>query len=289
MQEAMEAGTKDWEGMLARDIPSKGVHLPDVFYGALEGLEAGGAEHAEMAKAEIPRTKLRILEVGCGNGELAVLLHARGHIVLGVDVNSEAVVAAAESCPQARFIVADSACEAFPAQVERSLGLCDDLAAPAAPDPAAPQERGLFDFAVLQLLLSILVGADAREAVLANVLSLLRPDGRLYLSCSGESGAVNPKYAELYAQDFAATGERNTYYSRDAAGRVLYTTHHFEVEELEDLLRASGFAEVRIEQVQETSSRRPGEAANFLYVTASKPAEREKLGEAPARRARLDL
>lgn len=241
--------------MAAEEIPSKGIKLPQVFHRALACSE-GEAARGEEERA----SRLCVLEVGCGTGELSAWLHERGHVVTGVDVNSDAIAAAARRCPQGSFAVADTTHEAFPGQVAQISSL-----------PDGDGVDGLFDFAVLQLLLSILGGIDARTAVLANVLAVLKPGGRLYLACSGESGAVNAKYAELYAQDREATGERNTYFSRDSAGQYLYTTHHFEVEELQDLLHATGFADISIEQVQEASSRRPGEAANFLYVTASRP------------------
>ena len=53
----------------------------------------------------------------------------------------------------------------------------------------------------------------------------------------------------------------------DARGDVLYMTHHFTLDELTGLLEAAGFAEIRMTAEQETSSRRPDEAASFLYAT----------------------
>ncbi len=75
----------------------------------------------------------------------------------------------------------------------------------------------------------------------------------------------------MYEQDLVATGEQNTYFSRDTDGNILYTTHHFEKQELADLLEECGFEEVLIEQKRETSSRRPEESAYFLYATARRP------------------
>ena len=44
-------------------------------------------------------------------------------------------------------------------------------------------------------------------------------------------------------------------------------THHFTVDELTSLLEAAGFDEISVATERETSSRRPDEAAYFLYAT----------------------
>eukprot|EP00984_Skeletonema_dohrnii_P003450 scaffold1167_cov108-Skeletonema_dohrnii-CCMP3373.AAC.10 len=63
-----------------------------------------------------------------------------------------------------------------------------------------------------------------------------------------------------------------TYYSRGANnGNILYSTHHFTVGEITKLLKEGGFVDVRVQEVQERSSRRPEEVANFLYAMARKP------------------
>jgi len=48
---------------------------------------------------------------------------------------------------------------------------------------------------------------------------------------------------------------------------VLYVTHHFTVDELTSLLEAAEFDEISVVTERETSSRRPDEAAYFLYAT----------------------
>ena len=71
----------------------------------------------------------------------------------------------------------------------------------------------------------------------------------------------------LYAADFPQTGEKHTYYSRDAEGRILYATHHFTSEELASLLDQEGFGDSTVTTEREVSSRRPDEAAYFHYAT----------------------
>ena len=116
-------------------------------------------------------------------------------------------------------------------------------------------------------MISIIGTLQNRTHLLRHAHALLRPCGHLFLSASGVSDAINPGYARLYAEDLPLTGERHTYLSRDARGDVLYMTHHFTLDELTGLLEAAGFAEIRMTAEQETSSRRPDEAASFLYAT----------------------
>lgn len=252
---------EDWAAFTPEEIPTKGAKLPAPFSAALERVEGESRQRAPEG--------VRTLELGCGVGELAAMLHGRGHRVVGVDVNAGAVAAASERCPGASFLATDVVCHGLLGAVGAALG-------------EGEEPEGFFDFAILQLLLSIVGGVRERSMVLRNALRLLRPGGTLYLSCSGTSADINPSYARLYEQDRAATGEDNTYFSRDAAGRILYTTHHFTREELEELLERSGFGDVGVEVLQEASSRRPQEAARFLYAAARRPAQaEEEAAEAP--------
>jgi len=204
----------------------------------------------EMQTAEA-RRPLALLDVGCGSGELSRRLFEQGFSVLGVDINPEAIRAAqhlavpADAAGRAlRFEVAD-----FTEETSPSL------------------DGGPFDVVICQLVISIIGTSRNRADLLRHAHALLRPGGCLFLSASGVSDAINPGYARLYAADLPLTGERHTYLSRDARGEVLYMTHHFTPDELTGLLEAAGFAEIQVTTEQETSSRRPDEAAYFLYAT----------------------
>jgi SAM-dependent methyltransferase len=234
----MRDARDDWRRFDAGAIPSKDStpHL-DAFLTAVTE-EAGGS-------------RLALLDVGCGSGHLSRRIHDSGFAVVGVDINPDAIHAAQRLAVPAdaaggtlRFAVAD-----FAADVSPSL------------------DGGPFDVVVCQLVISIIGDVRQRENLLRHVRDAMRPGGQLFLSASGVSDTINPGYARLYAEDLPLTGERHTYLSRNASGDVLYTTHHFTVPELHDLLEAAGFDEIRVATERETSSRRPDEAAFFLYAT----------------------
>ena len=194
---------------------------------------------------------LTLLDVGCGSGRLSRRLFEQGFSVFGVDINPDAIHAARCSPASAnavghslRFEVVDFAEDASPRL-----------------------DGGPFDVVICQLVISIIGTIRQRANLLRHVHGVLRPGGRLFLSASGVSDTINAGYARLYADDLPLTGERHTYLSRNDRGEVLYMTHHFTPDELASLLEAAGFDEVSVATERETSSRRPNEAAYFLYAT----------------------
>jgi len=187
-----------------------------------------------------------LLDLGCGNGVLSRALAARGHHVTAVDINEGAIARARESAV--------------------SFHLRDILSPDGLHLSAAP-----FSIVVCQLVISLVGGVAERARLLQNAHDVLEPRGWFYLSASGVSDDINPGYARLYDEDFAETGEHGTYFSRDSDGEILYSTHHFTEPELRALLEAAGFEVLSVAVKEEASSRRPDEAARFLYAVARKP------------------
>ncbi len=73
---------------------------------AADGADLTG--EARLVDAMVPR-HARILDAGCGPGRIAGALHARGHDVLGVDVDPALIAAAEVDHPGPRYAVADLA------------------------------------------------------------------------------------------------------------------------------------------------------------------------------------
>jgi len=237
----------DWKAFEAHSIPTKGIKLPPLFEEALKAAQAKGKQAANS---------MQILELGCGCGELAQHLSEQGHALVGVDVNESAIALAQDRnnhVDRCRFFVDDVT--TFRISNYTNHDSVDQH----------------FDFCILQLLQSIVGNVAKRRQTINTAYQSLKKGGYIYLSCSGVSDTINSNYKELYERDYPATQEMYTYYSRDAHGHILYTTHHFTVGELTKLLKEGGFVDVRVQEVQERSSRRPEEVANFLYAMARKP------------------
>ncbi len=228
----------DWRRFNAAAIPSKdSTPLLDAFLHEVTTAASG--------------RPLVLLDVGCGSGRLSRRLFEQGFSVLGVDINPDAIHTA-----QHHAASVDAA-------GRRLLFEVADFA-----ESASPQlHGGPFDVVVCQLVISIIGDVRHRANLLRHARENLRPGGRLFLSASGVSDTINAGYARLYADDLPLTGERHTYLSRNDRGEVLYVTHHFTVDELTSLLEAAGFDEISVVTEKETSSRRPDEAAYFLYAT----------------------
>jgi SAM-dependent methyltransferase len=62
-----------------------------------DSIEEAQDNLAECLLERIPETGLKILEVGCGLGKLASLMAARGHRVLGIDIDAEKIAYAIEN------------------------------------------------------------------------------------------------------------------------------------------------------------------------------------------------
>ena len=73
---------------------------------AAEGVDLDG--EARFVDALLPRAA-RVLDAGCGPGRVGAALHARGHAVVGVDVDPELIEAARADHPGPRWEVADLA------------------------------------------------------------------------------------------------------------------------------------------------------------------------------------
>ncbi len=98
------------------DATSSGTRRRKFYHGAARPLVAdldANSSHAKVL-ALIPADAV-VLDVGCGGGDLASYLHARGNTVWGIDGNPDALASAAAYCAETR--VADLDRETLPAIV----------------------------------------------------------------------------------------------------------------------------------------------------------------------------
>ena len=108
------------------------------------------AGEARLVDAIVPPGS-RILDAGCGPGRVGAVLHARGHTVVGVDIDPVLITAAEEDHPGPTWVVADLA----------------ELDLDAEP----------FDAAVIAGNVMVFVAPDSEGDVLARVAAHVKPDG----------------------------------------------------------------------------------------------------------------
>lgn len=119
---------------------------------AAEGEDLAG--EARLVDAMVPRGA-RILDAGCGPGRVGAELHARGHTVVGVDVDPVLIDAAREDHPGPLWLVGDLA----------EL----DLPAAGITEP--------FDAAVVAGNVMVFVAPRTETEVLRRIGAHVRPDG----------------------------------------------------------------------------------------------------------------
>jgi len=168
----------------------------------------------------------RILDLGCGNGELARQLHQRGFqgSYLGLDFSAGLLADAAQGLPpeQFRFLQADLA----------SL-------------PCLPANEPPFDLALAFAALHHLPGAALRQQVVTEVHRLLPPGGRFIHS--NWQFLNSPRLARR-VQPWSTAGLNPTLiepgdYLLDwrQGGSALRYVHHFSEPELAELAQSCGF------------------------------------------------
>ena len=117
-----------------------------------EGADLEG--EARLVDAMVPRGA-RLLDAGCGPGRIGGALHARGHTVVGVDVDPALIPAAEEDHPGPRWLVGDLS----------EL----DLTAAGEPEP--------FDAAVMAGNVIVFIAPGTEADVLRRVAAHVAPDG----------------------------------------------------------------------------------------------------------------
>lgn len=119
---------------------------------AAEGGDLGG--EARLIDAMVPPLS-RILDAGCGPGRVGAVLYARGHEVVGVDVDPELIAAAKADHVGPTWLISD---------------LCElDLSTQGQAEP--------FDAAVMAGNVLAFVARGTEQQVLRRIAQHLKPDG----------------------------------------------------------------------------------------------------------------
>jgi 2-polyprenyl-3-methyl-5-hydroxy-6-metoxy-1,4-benzoquinol methylase len=132
---------------------------------AADGVDLAG--EARLLDAMLAR-RSRILDAGCGPGRVGAELAARGHTVVGVDIDPELIEAAQADHPGPTWLVADLA----------ELNL------------AEPAQGGLatFDAAIIAGNVMAFLAPGSETQVLTRIAEHIRPDGVIVVGFGLERG-----------------------------------------------------------------------------------------------------
>jgi len=145
---------------------------------AAEGADLAG--EARLVDAMVPPGS-RLLDAGCGPGRVGGALHARGHRVIGVDVDPELIEAAGVDHPGPEWLTADLS----------TLDLRSE-------DPGFEP----FELAVMAGNVLVFVAPGTERLVLERVAAHVRPGGRLVVGF-----ATDREYRlDAFDADVAAAG-----------------------------------------------------------------------------------
>jgi tRNA (uracil-5-)-methyltransferase TRM9 len=195
--------------------------------------------------AHVPRD-VRLLDVGCGNGELWRALARRGHRgqYVGVDFSPGLLAAAQAACPGGENIPATAENGAPPGEDTAFYAafLAADLSQTGWAGRLAPAS---FNRATAFAVLHHLPGWKPRLEALQSIRRLLAGDGLCFLS---NWQFLNSPRLRQRIQPWAAIGLEDSQvdpgdYLLDwrQGGHGLRYAHHFDPAELEELAQAAGF------------------------------------------------
>jgi len=161
-----------------------------------------------------------LLDLGCGYGRFSSYFKDCGCTVYGIDINANCIEQAKENSDNEGII--------FEVQDAAKTNYRDNL----------------FDVIVSQAVLGTME-LSLRQDVLKEVFRILKPEGIFHL---GEFGRKE-NYEEKYAEMAKITGEYGTHIKYFPDGTERFRTHHFEKQELEDLISVSGLKIIRTEEL----------------------------------------
>jgi ubiquinone/menaquinone biosynthesis C-methylase UbiE len=167
----------------AEFLPATGHHLPLFVYDPLTRLLRLSAIHRRLVAEAGLTPGMRVLEVGCGTGNLALLARRTGADVIGLDPDPRVLAIAARKAPDVRF----------------DQGFAERL-----PYPDDSFDRVLSAFMYHHLK------PAARETMLSEARRVLAPAGRLHLV----------DFERLVTPPLQRTGSRRTLAGRVAFFRT---------------------------------------------------------------------
>lgn len=125
-----------------------------------------------------------ILDIGCGSGKFAKFLSAKGHILTGIDINSEAIKTCQQLLPSQNFL---------------SANLYEPL----------PFEDDSFDCVLSGFVFTSIIPKKSREFLVGEICRVLKPNGIFWI----HDALISDSYKERYDICFPFVSDENDFFS----------------------------------------------------------------------------
>ena len=150
----------------------------------------------------------RILDLGCGNGDLCKKLSAKTFNVYGIDCSTEAIGNAKMRDLKSHYSVMDASKLSF--------------------------ESDYFDFIIVKAVFTVIADAPTRSKIMSEIYRVLKNDGLLYIADFAQTW-WNSSYYKRYIENYPLTGECGLFKVLNQQGGVEYLAKHFAPKEIVDL------------------------------------------------------
>ncbi|MHA1269507.1 MAG: class I SAM-dependent methyltransferase [Candidatus Helarchaeota archaeon] len=167
------------------------------------------------------KKNFKILDVGTGNGRIALKLGLQGYHVYGIDINQNGIKSAKEK------VLTQNLEEFVFFQVADAKNL--------------PYEDNTFDMVIMQAFLTTITKKEDRNSIINESYRVLKNNGYLYIVAFGQTWH-SELYRTRYLRDLPITKEEGSFlsYNKDT-GEFEYIAHHYSEKELVFLLLNNGF------------------------------------------------
>lgn len=154
--------------------------------------------------------KSKVLDVGCGSGNVSEFLNEKGYIMTGIDINKRALVENQKRSSDIEYIESD---------ITQKL----------------PFPDAIFDGVVVLYVFVSIIHKAKQETAAAELKRVLKPDGFLWIGEATHSS----DYSERYIAGKEATGLDNVAlsFSKDESNQkeVERVIRHYSIEEIDNL------------------------------------------------------
>jgi len=124
----------------------------------------------------------KVLDLGCGNGEIVNVLNEQGYDAYGVDINSKVIEALSKNSPE-HFFTANVA-------------------------EGTPFSENQFDAVVISFLLASFIDDEDINNLVTELKRILKPDGKLWLN----DALVSPDYQMRYELSYPFIKKKNSFF-----------------------------------------------------------------------------